>query len=114
MKHTLDTLYCPECGGTNVRVMAWVDVNTKKYRSTINMPVEVEDTWCDDCEDHTGCITLQELWNDFSKIPINNDDELEEPFMCFPAGTCRFDVWHWFDERYPHNLHDDLLNNEKI
>lgn len=24
MKHTLDTLYCPECGGTNVRVMAWV------------------------------------------------------------------------------------------
>lgn len=29
--------------------------------------------------------------------------------MCFPAGTSKFDVWHWFDERCPNNLHDDLL-----
>lgn len=114
MKRTLNTLYCPECGGTNVQVMAWVDANTNKYCSDVNIPAETEDTWCEDCEDHTGLATLSELWERFSEIPINNDDEIEKPFLCFPAGTYRFDVWHWFDERCPHNLHDDLLNNEKI
>lgn len=79
-----------------------------------NGPDEMEDTWCNDCEDHTGLATLAELWKTFSEVPINNNDEIERDFLCFPAGTSRFDVWHWFDERCPNNLHDDLLNIEEI
>lgn len=35
--------------------------------------------------------------------------EIEEDFLNFPAGTLKIDVWHWFDERCPNNLHDDLM-----
>lgn len=40
---------------------------------------------------------------------VNNDDEIEEDFLNFPAGTPKFDVWRWFDERCLNNLHDDLM-----
>lgn len=104
-----ETLYCSECGGTHVQVMAWVDANTNKYCSDVNTPLEIDDTWCEDCEEHTGLLTLKELWDKLSEVPVNNDDEIEEDFLCFPAGTYKFDVWHWFDERCPNNLHDDLM-----
>ena len=52
---------------------------------------------------------LQELWNELSDIPVNENDEIEEDFLDFPSGTDKFDVWHWFDERCPNNLHDDLM-----
>lgn len=43
---------------------------------------------------------LEQLWDAFGDTPINDLDEIEEPFLDFPAGTYRFDIWHWFDERY--------------
>lgn len=109
MKRSLDTLYCSVCGGTNIQIMAWVDANTHEFDCVVNDPPEEEDTWCVDCEDHTGVKTLKELWDDFSEIPVNNDDEIEEDFMHFEAGIPKLDVWHWFDERCPNNLHDDLM-----
>lgn len=54
-------------------------------------------------------MTLPELWERLSEIPVNNDDEIEDDFLGFDAGTSKFDVWHWFDERCPNNLHDDLM-----
>lgn len=44
---------------------------------------------------------LENLWEIFGEIPINDDDQIEEDFLGFEKGTNRFDVWHWFDERYP-------------
>ena len=43
---------------------------------------------------------LEQLWDAFGDTPINDLDEIEEPVLDFPAGTYRFDIWHWFDERY--------------
>ena len=43
---------------------------------------------------------LETLWKLFGDVPINNDDEIEEDFIDFPAGTYRFEIWHWFDELY--------------
>lgn len=68
-----------------------------------------EDCWCGICEEHVELCTLSELWEMFGDIPVNNDDEIEEDFLNFPAGTLKIDVWHWFDERCPNNLHDDLM-----
>ena len=70
-----------------------------------------EDGQCPHCSctgylmelDSDGSFTdydLEQLWDAFGDIPINDLDEIEEPFLDFPAGTCRFDIWHWFDERY--------------
>ena len=44
---------------------------------------------------------LEKLWNQFGDIPMNPDTErIEEPFLSFPVGTDREDIWHWFDERH--------------
>lgn len=54
---------------------------------------------------------LQELWNELSDIPVNENDEIEEDFLDFPSETDKFDVWHWFDERCPNGVAEDLMYN---
>ena len=44
---------------------------------------------------------LEQLWGEFADIPMNPETEkMEEPFLHFPAGTDREDIWSWFDERH--------------
>lgn len=44
---------------------------------------------------------LEDLWAEFSDVPMNPETEcMEAPFLGFPAGTFREDIWHWFDERH--------------
>lgn len=41
------------------------------------------------------------LWDEFSEVPVGeHDDLIQEDFLHFPAGTDRFDIWHWFEETY--------------
>lgn len=49
---------------------------------------------------------LEELWTQLEDVPMDPDTEcIEEPFMDFPAGTNREDIWHWFDERYSRGVY---------
>lgn len=105
----LRTLYCRNCGGTNIQCKAWVDANSNEYISDCG---EDGDGWCDNCETEVSLVDISTLWDDFSAIPINNDDEIEEQFLMFEPGTSRFDVWHWFDERCPHGLAIDLMDQK--
>lgn len=44
---------------------------------------------------------LGKLWEEFGDVPMNPETEcMEAPFLDFPAGTFREDIWHWFDERH--------------
>ena len=44
---------------------------------------------------------LEMMWNDLEDVPMNPETEcIEEDYYCFPAGTNREEIWHWFDERY--------------
>lgn len=46
-------------------------------------------------------LQLEEMWKAFGDIPMNPEtEEMEEPFLIFPAGTHREEIWKWFDERY--------------
>jgi hypothetical protein len=48
---------------------------------------------------------LRQLWRDFGdNTPIDDDDNIEEAFLDFEAGTNRLDVWHWFDEQYSYGV----------
>lgn len=47
---------------------------------------------------------LEKLWKLFGNIPVNENDEIEEPFIGFAAGTHKEEVWHWFDERYVYGV----------
>lgn len=44
---------------------------------------------------------LEDLWAQFGDVPMNPETEcIEEPFLGFPAGTNREELWRWFDERH--------------
>ena len=43
---------------------------------------------------------IEEAWRNFGDVPVNNKDEIERDFMYWFAGTDRFRIWHWFDEKY--------------
>lgn len=46
-----------------------------------------------------------ELWHRFEDVPMNEETEqIEEPFMHFPTGTGRFDIWEWFDANWPRGV----------
>ena len=106
----LNMLYCANCGSSDVEMTMWVNPNTGERGCYIPDRLEDGTCWCKNCKEYTYLLTLKELWNEFSEVPVNNNDEIEEDFLFFPVGTSKFDVWHWFDERCPRNLHDDLLN----
>ena len=106
---SLDTLYCSECGSNKVQNLVWADSTTGELISLADNPCEPDNCWCNSCEKHTQLLSLLELWHKLEDIPVDADECIEEPFMKFPIGTDKFEIWHWFDERCPHNLHDDLL-----
>lgn len=60
-------------------------------------------------EKHACLFQLQEMWNKFADTPINSEDEIEQSFYFWEAGTSRFDIWHWFDELCPNGLAVDLM-----
>ena len=35
---------------------------------------------------------VKRRWDEFSEIPVDNDDCIERPFLHFEVGTDRFDV----------------------
>ena len=111
-KKDLNMLYCANCGSSYVVTKMWVNPNTDEIDEddSCSDRFEEEDNWCNRCCSNVRLLTLEELWDKFSEVPVNNNDEIEEDFLFFPAGTSKFEVWHWFDERCPRNLHDDLLN----
>lgn len=40
------------------------------------------------------------LWEELGNIPINEDEEIEQRFLIFPIGTCRMEIWHWFENTF--------------
>ncbi|MDG1751927.1 MAG: hypothetical protein P8I03_09745 [Thalassotalea sp.] len=48
------------------------------------------------------------LWVHFGNTPINDNEELEDEFLHFEAGTDKFDVWHWFEEEFNLSIAKDL------
>lgn len=44
---------------------------------------------------------LEGLWQDLGDIPLCEKTEtIEIPFLHFPVGTDKEEIWHWFDERH--------------
>ena len=65
-------------------------------------------------EDHVKMTPekLKEWWDEFSEMPVDNDDRIERAFHIFEKGTDRMEIWRWFDERCPNGLVKDLLGGK--
>lgn len=51
-------------------------------------------------------VILKVDWENFGDVPIDKDDKIEIPFLHFPIGTDKYDIWHWFDNESPNGLHE--------
>lgn len=49
------------------------------------------------------------LWDKLGDVPVNEEDELEEPFQKFPAGSDKLAVWHWFEDTFDISLGKELF-----
>lgn len=105
----MDKWYCAACGSLNVETRMWVNPNTKVFGKTEILTWDFDHNYCNDCKKPTALMTLEQLWDEFSIIPIDNEDCITEPFLNFERGTSRFEVWHWFDERCPNGVVKDLI-----
>lgn len=52
-------LVCEMCGSSNVQKKVWIDANTNQLAQSDNRDLHPDDTWCNNCEAHTG-LTHQE------------------------------------------------------
>ena len=51
-------------------------------------------------------IYLENLWSQLGNIPVSPETEhIEAPFLGFPAGTPKEDIWYWFDVRHSRGVH---------
>ncbi len=50
--------------------------------------------------EQTQEITFDEAWELLTDIPVNNEDEIEEPFLHFDIGDDKFEIWGWLEEHY--------------
>ncbi|MCG9880528.1 MAG: hypothetical protein MH472_08015 [Bacteroidia bacterium] len=57
-------------------------------------------------------MTIKELkkrWEEFGGIPTNSDVEIEVNFYYWEKGTYRFDIWNWFDEKFPNGIAEYVI-----
>ena len=60
---------------------------------------------------------LYALWEQLRDIPVvdsqsKGDEEaetIEEPFLHFPVGTHREEIWHWFEAQNPDFIVGDVM-----
>lgn len=58
---------------------------------------------------------LYALWEQLRNIPVFDTDgegaeeTIEEPFLHFPVGTHREEIWHWFEAQNPDFIVGDVM-----
>jgi len=54
----------------------------------------------------------KELWEELGDIPVNDKEEIDEPFLDFEIGIDMYEIWHWFEETFNVSVAKDLMNLE--
>lgn len=52
-----------------------------------------------------------EIWQKLSDYTIDDNECIEEPFLQFPAGTHREEIWHWIEDNGPLRASDLMYHN---
>ena len=56
---------------------------------------------------------LETLWQDFSDLPVDENECIDEDFYIWEKGTNRYEIWHWFDDHCLNGLAKDLMGLDK-
>ena len=53
-----------------------------------------------------------EVWEALGDIAIDDEECIDTPFLHFPAGTHREEIWHWIEETYDVSVHNLMFSKE--
>lgn len=49
---------------------------------------------------------VEKLWDELTDVPMNPDTEcIEDDFYIWAKGTCREDIWRWFDDHHSRGVY---------
>nr|WP_303181869.1 Appr-1-p processing protein [Lachnoclostridium phocaeense] len=58
--------------------------------------------------------SIKRLWTEFGLIPVDPEtEELETAWHGFPAGTHRFEIWHYFEDTFGLSVAQDLMGVDR-
>lgn len=58
--------------------------------------------------------TFEQVWTALGDVPVNEDMELDEPFLNYPVGTDCMEIWHDLEDHFDLSIGDYLyLNKQK-
>ncbi|WP_411691004.1 hypothetical protein [Acinetobacter gandensis] len=49
-------------------------------------------------------LNIEELWNQFGEVIIDQNECIESNFHIWAIGTDRHDIWQWFDQNSEYGL----------
>lgn len=53
---------------------------------------------------------IQNLWDKLEDHPYDPETEcITEPYIVFPAGTHREEIWRWFEKQFSISIAEDLM-----
>lgn len=53
---------------------------------------------------------VQDVWDSLRDVPVDEDDNIEQEWKGFPAGTHKFEIWLWIEEHFDVSIAEDLMN----
>ncbi|WP_145840212.1 hypothetical protein [Marinobacter sp. P4B1] len=54
-------------------------------------------------------VVANTLWQELADIPVDEDDQLDAPFLHFEKGEDKEAVWHWFESEFGLSVAEDLM-----
>lgn len=67
----------------------------------------------DDAVDWKEDETCETLWSRLGDVPVNDDGEIEIPYLHFEIGTDREEIWHWFEDTFDVSIYDLMFPNKE-
>ena len=52
------------------------------------------------------------LWEQLGDVPVDDEECIDTPWLDFPAGTHREEIWHWFEEFFNISVHALMFPSE--
>lgn len=102
------------------KAMGWeISPNAKTLKEMSMLPVEIpfgyfkvnpKDLSSIINDKGNKMLLAERLWESLGNVPVNDEDELDEPFLDFPKGTDKFEIWHWFEDTFNLSVAHDLMH----
>lgn len=113
---------CHDCYEEDTEHNLHFHVRTLTILNSKTLQIEPGDYICTNCIasgdyiliDENDRNSIEKLWELLGNVPVNSEDEIEQNFYIWEEGTDKFEIWHWFDDKFEEGLGKYLENKGEI